>query len=53
MFRPYRIPLTELGPPYLRVPQDLKTLNVVVEFIFEGSRQETVYARNIRYDINR
>jgi len=35
---------------HLAVPKDLEQLYVVVEFVYQGPRAETVYARNIRYE---
>lgn len=46
----YRIHLSDLKSGHLRVPEDLKQLNLVVEFVFEGPRAETVFVRNIRYE---
>lgn len=49
-YRPYKIPLDKLRSNHLRIPQGLRQLYVVVEFVFEGPRAETIYAKNIRYE---
>ena len=49
-YHPYRIHLSDLASGHLAVPEGLKQINVVVEFVFHGRRAETVYARNIRYE---
>ncbi len=49
-YRPYTIPLSRFASLRLRVPQDLTEIYVVTEFVFIGSRAQTVYARNIRYE---
>ncbi len=49
-YRPYRIRLDDLRSGHLRIPEGLKQLNTVVEFVFQGPRAETIYARNIRYE---
>lgn len=48
-YRPYTFPLAGFASPRFRVPQDLDELYVVVEFVFSGTRPQTIYARNIRY----
>lgn len=35
---------------HLEVPKDLKQLYVVVEFVVQGPRPETIYVKNIRYE---
>jgi len=46
----YRIPLESFSSSHLSVPDDLKQLYVVVEFVFRGRQAEKVYATNIRYE---
>jgi exo-beta-1,3-glucanase (GH17 family) len=49
-YRPYNIPLRKFASGHLRIPEGLKQLNVVVELVFQDSKAEVVYARNIRYE---
>ena len=49
-YRNYRIPLESFSSSHLSVPEDLKQLYVVVEFVFRGRQAEKVYATNIRYE---
>lgn len=48
-FKTYDIPLENLRSPHLAVPQDLKELYVVAEFVFKGTKPATVFVRNIRF----
>jgi exo-beta-1,3-glucanase (GH17 family) len=50
-YRTYRIALRDLASGHLKVPEGLRQLNVVAEFVFQGPRTETIYARNIRYGL--
>lgn len=43
------IPLLRFASSRFVVPDDLTHLYVVCEFVFAGSRAETVYVRNVRY----
>jgi hypothetical protein len=47
---PYKFPLKKFASGHLRVPEGLRQLNVIVEFVFPGPRAETVYVKNIRYE---
>jgi exo-beta-1,3-glucanase (GH17 family) len=50
-YRVYTFSLDEFASKtHLEVPRDLGQLYVIVEFVFEGPRAETVYARNIKYE---
>jgi hypothetical protein len=48
-YQPYTFKLSDFASRQLRVPDGLKKLNVVLEFVFTGTDARTVYVRNIRY----
>lgn len=48
-YKIYDIPLSDLASPHLRIPEGLKQVYVVTEFVFEGRQARTVYVRNVRY----
>lgn len=45
----YEIELRRFGHSDFVVPEDLRRLYVVIEFVFSGHTPQTIYARNIRY----
>lgn len=45
----YDIPLSSFASSRMVIPDDLKRLYVVAEFVFTGREPQTVYVRNIRY----
>jgi exo-beta-1,3-glucanase (GH17 family) len=52
-YRTYTFRLADFASRQLQMPNGLRKLNVVVEFVFTGSDAITVYARNIRYTSTR
>jgi exo-beta-1,3-glucanase (GH17 family) len=48
-YQTYDIPLSEFASPHLSVPEGLKQMYVVAEFVFEGRKARTIYVRNIQY----
>lgn len=48
-FRRYDVPLSQFGSSRVVVPDDLRQLYVVVEFVFGGREPQKIYARSIRY----
>jgi exo-beta-1,3-glucanase (GH17 family) len=48
-YKTYDIPLSDFASSRLTVPEGLKQLYVVTEFVFEGRQARTVYVRNIQF----
>jgi len=48
-YRVYDIALSDFASSHLAVPEGLKQLYVVAEFVFQGRQERTIYVRNIRY----
>lgn len=48
-YHTYDIPLSDFASSHLSVPEGLRELYVVAEFVFEGRQARTIYVKTIRF----